>query len=64
MCSIFVPLHFPGKVFKQKYHGNLTLVPRFTAMQTFGLAALANPSVKDMEQYLKFGQIAAWPYLG
>jgi len=52
-----------SKVFKQKYHGNLTLVPRFTAMQTFGLKALANPSLSDMENYLKFGQIAAWPYL-
>jgi hypothetical protein len=52
-----------SKVFKQKYHGNLTLVPRFTAMQTFGLKALANPTVSDMENYLKYGQIAAWPYL-
>jgi predicted acylesterase/phospholipase RssA len=51
-----------SKVFQQKYHGNLTLVPRFTAMQTFGLKALANPSVSDMEGYLKFGQMAAWPY--
>lgn len=53
-----------SKVFKQKYHGNLTLVPRFTAMQTFGLKALVNPTFKDMEGYLKFGQIAAWPFLG
>lgn len=53
-----------SKVFKQKYHGNLTLVPRFTAMQTFGMKALANPDVKDMEGYLKFGAMAAWPYLG
>jgi len=52
-----------SKVFKQKYHGNLTLVPRFTAMQTFGLKALANPTKSDMENYLKYGQIAAWPYL-
>jgi hypothetical protein len=52
-----------SKVFLQKYHGNLTLVPRFTAMQTFGLKALANPTVKDMEGYLKYGQMAAWPYL-
>mmetsp|Transcript_12867 Transcript_12867/g.18900 ORF Transcript_12867/g.18900 Transcript_12867/m.18900 type:complete len:817 (+) Transcript_12867:168-2618(+) len=52
-----------SKVFKQKYHGNLTLVPRFTAMQTFGLKALANPTYSDMENYLKYGQIAAWPYL-
>jgi predicted acylesterase/phospholipase RssA len=52
-----------SKVFKQKYHGNLTLVPRFTTMQTFGLKALSNPTVRDMENYLKYGQIAAWPYV-
>jgi predicted acylesterase/phospholipase RssA len=52
-----------SKVFKQKYHGNLTIVPQFTAMQTLGLKALSNPTVKDMEGYLKYGQIATWPYL-
>eukprot|EP00934_Nitzschia_sp_Nitz4_P004631 Nitzschia sp. Nitz4//scaffold181_size46380//4021//6696//NITZ4_007169-RA/size46380-processed-gene-0.19-mRNA-1//1//CDS//3329539486//4621//frame0 len=53
-----------SKVFKQKYHGNLTLVPRFTTAQTFGLKALVNPTKKEMEGYLKYGQMAAWPYLG
>ena len=52
-----------SKVFKQKYHGNLTLVPRFTTRQVFGLQALVNPSVEDMKVYLKNGQMAAWPYL-
>ena len=52
-----------SKIFKQKYHGNLTLVPRFTPAQTFGLKTLSNPSVEDMEGYLKYGQIATWPYL-
>lgn len=52
-----------SKVFKQRYHGNLTIVPRFTTMQSFGLKALSNPSVQDMEGYLKYGQIATWPYL-
>lgn len=52
-----------SKVFKQKYHGDLTIVPRFTTMQTFGLQALSNPTVKDMEGYLKYGQIATWPWL-
>jgi TAG lipase/steryl ester hydrolase/phospholipase A2/LPA acyltransferase len=52
-----------SKVFKQKYYGDLTIVPRFTTMQTFGLKALSNPTVKDMEGYLKYGQIATWPYL-
>lgn len=55
--------HDISKVFKQKYHGNLTLVPRFTTMQTFGLHVLVNPGVKHMEQYLHYGQLAAWPYL-
>jgi len=55
--------HDIGKVFKQKYHGNLTLVPRFTKMQTFGLNVLVNPDVQHMKNYLKFGQLAAWPYL-
>lgn len=52
-----------SKVFKQKYYGNLTIVPRFTTMQTFGLQALSNPTLKDMEGYLKHGQVATWPYL-
>jgi len=32
-------------------------------MQTLGLKALSNPTVKDMEGYLKYGQLATWPYL-
>jgi hypothetical protein len=52
-----------SKVFKQRYAGTLTIVPRFTTMQTFGLKALSNPTVKDMEGYLKYSQIATWPYL-
>lgn len=52
-----------SKIFKQKYHGNLTIVPRFTTMQTFGLKALSNPTMKDMDGYLKYSQIATWPYL-
>jgi predicted acylesterase/phospholipase RssA len=53
-----------SKVFKQKYHGDLTLMPRFTTLQIFGLKALVNPSVEDMKVYLQNGQSAAWPYLG
>jgi len=52
-----------SKVFKQKYHGDLTLVPKFTTMQVFGMKALSNPTVEDMKIYLKNGQAAAWPYL-
>ena len=39
------------------------MVPRFTTMQTFGLHVLHNPGVKHMENYLHYGQLAAWPYL-
>ncbi len=52
-----------SKVFKQKYHGDVTLVPRFTKMQLFGLKSLVNPDVEDMKIYLQNGQSAAWPYL-
>jgi predicted acylesterase/phospholipase RssA len=52
-----------SKVFKQKYHGNLTIVPRFTTMQTFGLQALSNPTVEDMKVYLKYGSMATWFWL-
>jgi len=53
-----------SKVFKQKYHGDLTLVPRFTTLQVFGLKSLVNPDEDDMKVYLQNGQSAAWPYLG
>jgi predicted acylesterase/phospholipase RssA len=52
-----------SKVFKQKYHGDLTLVPRFTTMQIFGLKSLVNPSYEEMEVYLQNGQASAWPYI-
>ena len=39
------------KVFKQKYYGNLTLVPRFTTMTMFGLKAFQNPTVADMDMW-------------
>mmetsp|Transcript_11508 Transcript_11508/g.24570 ORF Transcript_11508/g.24570 Transcript_11508/m.24570 type:complete len:1054 (+) Transcript_11508:172-3333(+) len=52
-----------SKMFKQKYFGKLTLVPRFTTMQLFGLKVLSNPTVSDMTVYLQNGQLAAWPFL-
>lgn len=51
------------KLVTQKYYGKLTLVPRFTTLQMFGLKILSNPTVKDMDNYLQNGQVAAWPYL-
>lgn len=52
-----------SKIFEQKYDGKLTIVPRFTRKQLFGLNMLDNPTVQDMTQYLRNGQVATWPYL-
>lgn len=52
-----------SKVFKQRYHGNLTIVPSFTTMETIGLKVLSQPTFNDMVGYIKYGQIAAWPHL-
>lgn len=52
-----------SKVFKQKYHGHVTIVPRMNMMQVIGVKALLNPTVEDMEHYLKNGQQAAFPYI-
>uniref|UniRef100_A0A7S2WPK1 PNPLA domain-containing protein n=1 Tax=Rhizochromulina marina TaxID=1034831 RepID=A0A7S2WPK1_9STRA len=50
-------------VFKQKYHGDVTIVPRFTPAESFGLKAVLNPSVVDMEHYIRGGERAAWAHL-
>ena len=52
-----------SKVFKQKYHGNVTIVPRMNIMQIIGVKALLNPTFEDMQHYLKNGQQAAWPHI-
>mmetsp|Transcript_6177 Transcript_6177/g.18681 ORF Transcript_6177/g.18681 Transcript_6177/m.18681 type:complete len:734 (+) Transcript_6177:2-2203(+) len=51
------------KVFSQKYHGDVTISPRFTYMQTIGLSAICNPTVADMEQYIQGGKRALWPHI-
>lgn len=52
-----------SKMFKQKYHGNITIVPHFTKLQVFGLKVLISPSVADMEIYIRNGEVATWPYV-
>jgi hypothetical protein len=52
-----------SKIFKQKYHGTVTIVPKMNVMQTLGAKALLNPTVPDMEHYLSAGQEAVWSYL-
>ena len=52
------------KVFSQKYHGDVTISPRFTYAQSIGLAAIRNPTVADMDGYLLNGKRAVWPHVG
>mmetsp|Transcript_83748 Transcript_83748/g.236540 ORF Transcript_83748/g.236540 Transcript_83748/m.236540 type:complete len:675 (-) Transcript_83748:73-2097(-) len=39
-------------VAKQKYHGDVTIVPSFTSAETMGIKAVFNPDVKDMRHYI------------
>jgi len=52
-----------SKMFRQRYYGDLTLVPKFTTAHKFGLSILSNPTEKDMDVYLQGGQEAAWPFI-
>jgi len=55
--------HNVSGVFKQKYHGDVTIVPRFTPAESFGLKAVLNPTVQDMEHYIRGGERAAWAHI-
>mmetsp|Transcript_19905 Transcript_19905/g.25971 ORF Transcript_19905/g.25971 Transcript_19905/m.25971 type:complete len:804 (-) Transcript_19905:92-2503(-) len=48
-------------VFKQKYHGDVTMVPNFTPMESIGLKAVMNPTTLDIRGYIDGGERAAWP---
>jgi hypothetical protein len=48
-------------VFKQKYHGDVTMVPSFTPMESIGLKAVMNPSPEDIRGYITGGDKATWP---
>jgi len=52
-----------GKVFSQKYHGDVTISPRFNYLQSIGLSALCNPTVAAMQEYLDGGKRAVWPHV-
>ena len=50
-----------GGVFKQKYHGRVTIVPRFGISDSF--KAIQNPTKAHMDLYLLEGRRATWPKL-
>lgn len=47
-------------VFKQKYHGHITVVPELRWGDAFGINAIVNPSMSDMQHYLRGGEQATW----
>jgi len=50
------------KVFSQKYHGDVTIAPRFTYLQSIGISAISQPTRQDMEHYLLGGRRAVYPH--
>jgi TAG lipase/steryl ester hydrolase/phospholipase A2/LPA acyltransferase len=52
--------HDVSAVFKQKYHGNVTIVPQMSMTQSMGLHAIVNPTVEAMDRYIMGGKKAVW----
>ena len=42
-----------SKMFSQKYHGDVTIVPDMKIDESLGVKAIMNPTVRDMESYLR-----------
>lgn len=49
--------------FKQNFSGNVTIIPDFVFLESIGIKAILNPTVKDMRRYIEGGQRAVWPKL-
>lgn len=55
--------HDISSVFKQVYHGNVTIVPQMKMEEALGVKAIMHPSVQDMREYIRGGRKASWPHL-
>merc|ERR1712110_902550 len=55
--------HDVSSVFKQKYHGNVTIVPEMSMTQSIGLHAIINPSLQAMDRYIMGGKKAVRPHI-
>jgi hypothetical protein len=40
-------------LFKQRYHGDVTIVPDMKIEESLGVKAIMHPSKRDMEAYLR-----------
>lgn len=52
-----------ANMFKQRFHGDMTLLPTFRLKDSLGLTILVNPEVEDMEVFLHNGEVSVWPYI-
>lgn len=52
-----------SKVIKQKYTGDVTIVPRMRSLDVIGVKAFLNPTVEDMQTYIKEGAEATYPHI-
>jgi len=48
---------------KQKYHGDVTMVPSLSPIESIGLKAIMNPTPKHMLGYIAGGERTAWPHV-
>jgi hypothetical protein len=55
--------HDISSVFKQVYHGNVTIVPQMKVEESLGVKAIMHPSKEDMRAYIRGGRKASWPHL-
>ena len=55
--------HDISSVFKQVYHGNVTIVPQMKVEESLGVKAIMHPSREDMRAYIRGGRKASWPHL-
>jgi hypothetical protein len=50
-------------LFKQRYHGDVTIVPDMKVEEALGVKAIMHPSRRDMQSYIRGGRRASWPHL-
>ena len=52
-----------SKMFRQSYRGDVTIVPELKIAESVGIKAIMNPTVQDMQVYIRDGRRACWPHL-
>ena len=63
LSKVGVMPRFYGQVFKQRYHGDVTIIPEMRISDSLGLKAILNPTVEDMRVYISEGAKATWIHI-